>query len=668
MVKKIEIKDLEEGMYVCGVEKAGADEPVFFMNNILIKNEKDLKGFTGGNHRFVFVELPDEPAPGAFTPAGDEGHFDAYQTIEPSTVETENESADEGAGDASEEFGTELALDGMPIDGYEEAETEKSEPEENGANLYVVDSSEPFEAPPETVFEDVLELNEADPAPGAAPELALETNDGPFWERNAGQDDETGQEPFPEFSTEPSQEPSDDTSEDVPDGPASGPLTLELCEPQEEPREEHAPVADAGPIEETLEEEPWEPLEEPVEEPVGETLEEPVTEPLTKPADEAPYNETPSDEAPPDEVNETPVALEEALEETPPAQHAAQEAVDPVEPIDPVVEFPRPVDEASPEMAEAVVIEDTVAFEEELIEAKDIRNEAEILVKDFMERVRIDGEISAGQVNATVNRMVQSVFKNQDALASLSRLKSCDDYTFTHSVNVCILSLALGRHLGLGESGLQDLGVGAILHDVGKMLVPQKILKKPGTLTEEEFSVMQRHTELGAEILAKNGEIPKTSLLVASHHHERYDGSGYLDKLSGDQIHIYARIAAVADVYDAMTSNRVYQKGMHPEAALRKMYRFRGVHFDGELVERLIKCLGIYPIGTFVELNTGEMAVVRMPNHLDPLKPKVLMLYDNSRRRLPRPLDVDLKADEQRWITSSKNPGPLAGLIEKLIA
>ena len=179
---------------------------------------------------------------------------------------------------------------------------------------------------------------------------------------------------------------------------------------------------------------------------------------------------------------------------------------------------------------------------------------------------------------------------------------------------------------------------------------------------------MQKRTSLWGELLYKTNEISEASRTVVMHHHEKYDGSGYIDRLCAMGIHIYARIGAVADVYDAMTSDSVYQKGMPAEVALRRLYQFKGVHFDPALVDRMIKSPGIHPIGTLVELNTGEVAVVSMPNHSDPLKPRVLVLYDRGKRRLPGPVDINLGADMDRWITAGKDPGPLAGLIEKLIA
>lgn len=304
-------------------------------------------------------------------------------------------------------------------------------------------------------------------------------------------------------------------------------------------------------------------------------------------------------------------------------------------------------------------------FDEELKEAKKVRNEAELLVREFLRDARLGKGIDAEKVTGTVGRMVDSVFRNQDALTSLARLKSFDDYTFAHCVNVCILSLALGRQMELERAELEDLGTGALLHDIGKMLVPDKILNKPGKLTDEEFAIMKSHAELGGEMLS-SAKINSTAMLVASQHHERYDGSGYHKGLAKGKIHIFARIAAVADVYDAMTSKRVYQSGMVPEEALKKLYLMRGTHFQPEIVERFIKCLGIYPIGTFVELNTGELAVVKMVNRSHPMQPRIQLLSDRDKRPCKTAQEVDLKDEIGRWITATRKPEEFPPTAESL--
>lgn len=349
---------------------------------------------------------------------------------------------------------------------------------------------------------------------------------------------------------------------------------------------------------------------------------------------------------PPEIIEEEPViddaCVEDAPQETPARQEEAATAEEMTEPeVEPIA--PEPV---------------ATGFEEELKEAKRVRDEAELLVREFLHDARLGNGVATEKVTGTVGKMVDSVFRNQDALTSLARLKSFDDYTFAHSVNVCILSLALGRHMGLERAELCDLGTGAILHDIGKMLVPGQVLNKPGKLTDEEFIVMKRHSEFGGEVL-KDAKIPEASRLVATQHHERFDGSGYYKRLAGRDIHPFARIAAVADVYDAMTSKRVYQNGMPPEEALKRLYLMRGTHFEPELVERLIKCLGIYPIGTFVELNTGELAIVKMVNRSHPLQPWIEIISDRKKKRCDPPIETNLMDEIGRWIVGSRTSDEL---------
>lgn len=304
-------------------------------------------------------------------------------------------------------------------------------------------------------------------------------------------------------------------------------------------------------------------------------------------------------------------------------------------------------------------------FDEELKEAQKVRDEAELLVREFLNNARLGKDIDAKKVKGTVGRMVDSVFRNQDALTSLARLKSFDDYTFAHCVNVSILSLALGRQMGLDRADMEELGTGAILHDIGKMLVPDKVLNKPGKLTDDEFTIMKGHAELGGSLLT-GAKITEAAILVALQHHERYDGSGYYKGLAKGDIHIFARIAAVADVYDAMTSKRVYQSGMAPEEALRRLYLMRGTHFQPEIVDRLIKCLGIYPIGTFVELNTGELAVVKMVNRSHPAEPRIQILSDRWKKPRETPHETDLRDEIGRWIVDSLKPEDFAALSNPL--
>ncbi len=293
-------------------------------------------------------------------------------------------------------------------------------------------------------------------------------------------------------------------------------------------------------------------------------------------------------------------------------------------------------------------------FAAELARAKDIKSEAEGLVKSFMNSIRLGREADYGAVHGMVGKMVDSIFRNRDALLSLVRLKSFDNYTFTHSVNVCVLSLAIGRHMSLGEGELRSLGIGAILHDIGKTLIPEGLLNKRGSFSEPEYNEMIKHASLGFEIVSRTGLIGEDARLAVLQHHERYDGSGYQGGLSGADIHPFARVVSVADVYDAMTSRRVYQEAIAPEAALKKMFALRGRSFEAETVERLVRCVGLYPIGTVVELNTGETAVVKAQNPDHSLRPVVLIAVGKDKKMLDDPVEADLLGESGRWVIASR--------------
>ncbi len=324
-------------------------------------------------------------------------------------------------------------------------------------------------------------------------------------------------------------------------------------------------------------------------------------------------------------------------------------------------------EEPGPEYAqEADVAADLVEYREEISHASVVRDEAESLVREFMADKQ--GELKPEKVHKKVETMVESIFRNRDALSSLVRLKSVDDYTFAHCVNVSILSMSIGRQMGFGKKTVHDLGVGAILHDIGKTRVPAKILKKAGPLSETEFEEMRKHSALGGELLLGTKGITDESKHVVLQHHEKYNGTGYPGRKEGHRIHVFARIAAVADVYDAMTSNRVYQKSLPPDIVLQKMYMWREVHFEPSIVERLIKCLGIYPIGTLVELNTGEVAVVTSTNQNNPIKPGLLVLFDEDKKRMPKPVEVHLGSETSRWVVESKAPEQFGIDIEDIIA
>lgn len=287
-------------------------------------------------------------------------------------------------------------------------------------------------------------------------------------------------------------------------------------------------------------------------------------------------------------------------------------------------------------------LKEEVPLDEELRQAEAIHREARSVVQDVMRDVRLGKNIGSETVGRVVGGMIDSIFRNAGALSSLTRLKGYDDYTFVHSVNVGVLCLTLGRSFALSRREMEILGIGALLHDTGKIRVPAAILNKPGRLGDREMEEIRRHPLYGLEVLESAEGIPDESKRVAYQHHERWNGGGYPRGLRAGEIDRYGQIAAVCDVYDAMTSDRVYAKGMPPHEGIRKIHGFAGVHFSEEVVQRFIRCMGIYPVGTMVQLDTGEIGVVTSLNRDKILRPRLALLFGDRRTRLPEPVSVDL--------------------------
>jgi len=285
----------------------------------------------------------------------------------------------------------------------------------------------------------------------------------------------------------------------------------------------------------------------------------------------------------------------------------------------------------------AAVSREAVAFSEELARARRIYDESRRYVIRALDDARLGRAIDTRQARVLVKQMAESIVRNDHALVWLTQLKARDEYTLTHCINVSILALSFGRHLGLAQDSLIELGLGALLHDLGKMQVPLEILNKPGRLTAEEFAVMKKHPDYGYALLTRHDpDVSAAVLDIVRHHHERLDGQGYPDGLPADTISPLTRIATIVDVYDAITSDRVYHDGMTPHDALGNLFRWAPGNFDMQLVEEFIRCLGIYPVGSLVELNTGEVAVVATFNEAHRLKPTVLLILDPDKQPYPR--------------------------------
>ena len=262
------------------------------------------------------------------------------------------------------------------------------------------------------------------------------------------------------------------------------------------------------------------------------------------------------------------------------------------------------------QIAEGKAAAPRASTREELSRAHKIHSEANLIMRSIMHDVRLGKQVQVEQMEPMVEKMASSILRNSGALLSLTRIKNKDEYTFQHSVGVAALLIAFCRGLGLDEETLRQAGIGGMVHDVGKMQTPDSILNKPGKLTDDEFTVMRHHVVASREILEITPNISQTALHVAAQHHERFDGSGYPNRLKGEEISLIGQMAAIVDVYDAITSDRVYHKGMAPTEALRKLYEWSKFHFNPELVHAFVKVIGIYPVGTLVRMESGRLAVV----------------------------------------------------------
>lgn len=271
---------------------------------------------------------------------------------------------------------------------------------------------------------------------------------------------------------------------------------------------------------------------------------------------------------------------------------------------------------------------------------KDARKWIDTMLGDF----RLGRSVDTKKARVLVTQLADQVIKNPDALIWLTYLKERDEYTATHCINVCILALSFGRELKLDKDSLHKLGMGTLLHDIGKMKVPDEILNKPGRLTKDEFEIIKAHPSDGHAMLINDHEIDPASLHVVLHHHERLDGGGYPDGLSEEEIPLLTRISSIVDVYDAITSDRCYHDSVAPSTALENLFKWASGNFDISLLERFIKCLGIYPIGSVVQLNSGEVGVVVATDEDRRLKPTVLLVLNPAGKEYERRRLVNLSS------------------------
>ena len=290
-----------------------------------------------------------------------------------------------------------------------------------------------------------------------------------------------------------------------------------------------------------------------------------------------------------------------------------------------VIEKPPP---PSPSHLQSSLLEPRVDLQEELPKAAALYNEALKTTQQIMHSFKNNGELDVKAGSIVVKGIVDSVLRNRNALLAISKLRSQDDYTFSHCVNVSMLTAMFIRHLGYDDDAVFEAGMGGFFHDLGKAQMPTRILTASRRLTPEEFSTMRRHSEIGYDYLTQVPDISEAARLAALEHHERVDGTGYPDAKRGEHISMLGKIVSIVDVYDALSSHRAYKDAMLPHRVLGLLYGMRTHDLDEILTEQFIRCMGIYPAGSIVKLSTGELAIVTQISRTFPLYPKVLIVRD----------------------------------------
>ena len=303
---------------------------------------------------------------------------------------------------------------------------------------------------------------------------------------------------------------------------------------------------------------------------------------------------------------------------------------------------------------------DTVVVEKELETARKIYAESHKAIENIFSTAHSDGTVNLEDASETTSNIVDSVLRNPDAFMLLQRMKNKDRYKYTHAINCCALAATFCRHMGFSKAEIQDISMGALLLDIGITKLPDSIIDMQGALKPLQMKMVRNHVNFGLAMLEKTPNLPPTVRDILLTHHERINGKGYPNALKGEQIPVCGRIAAIVDCYDAMISTRPYKERITPTEAVCTMYNWRNTDFHEDLMEQFIKCIGAYPTGSLVELNTGQVGIVMSQNRVRRLFPKVLLILNADRITYEQPTTVDL------WEYNRKTKGTVLE-IKKVI-
>jgi len=281
-------------------------------------------------------------------------------------------------------------------------------------------------------------------------------------------------------------------------------------------------------------------------------------------------------------------------------------------------------------------------LEPELLYSAPIVDDIKRSLKAIRDSFNSPQSVALNEVASQVGELARGVERNPDAMIWLARLRSTDQYSYDHAVDVSVLLMVFARFLGMPAKTIELIGLAGLMQDIGKVDIPADILNKPDTLTDEEYRLVQSHVASSLEMLVGHQDFPTTLLKIVASHHERADGSGYPRRLKGERICFHGELAGVVDTYAAMTRQRVYEKAVSSQKALEALIKMRGSKFREPVVDQFIQCIGLYPVGSLVELNTGEVGVVIQQNQVRRLKPRLLIILgpDKSVERYPVTLDL----------------------------